>query len=55
MVLALNDNIADGRDVSWIWDVDFEMFRGRLADVVCSGLRAWDMAMRIKYAGVGEM
>jgi UDP-N-acetylmuramyl tripeptide synthase len=55
VMLALNDNIADGRDVSWIWDVDFEMFRGRLADVVCSGVRAFDMALRIKYAGVGEM
>jgi hypothetical protein len=31
------------------------MFRGRLADVVCSGVRAFDMALRIKYAGVGEM
>jgi UDP-N-acetylmuramyl tripeptide synthase len=55
VVLALNDNIADGRDVSWIWDVDFEMFRGKLTNVVCSGLRAWDMALRIKYAGVGEL
>jgi UDP-N-acetylmuramyl tripeptide synthase len=55
VVLALNDNIADGRDVSWIWDVDFEMFRGKLTNVVCSGIRAWDMALRIKYAGVGEM
>jgi UDP-N-acetylmuramyl tripeptide synthase len=55
VVLALNDNIADGRDVSWIWDVDFEMFRGRLTEVVCSGLRAWDMALRIKYAALGEL
>jgi UDP-N-acetylmuramyl tripeptide synthase len=55
VVLALNDNIADGRDVSWIGDVDFEMFRGKLTNVVCSGLRAWDMALRIKYAGVGEL
>jgi len=50
VLLALNDNIADGRDVSWIWDVDFEMFRGRLLNVVCSGIRGWDMALRIKYA-----
>ncbi len=50
VLLALNDNIADGRDVSWIWDVDFEMFRGRLLSVVCSGIRGWDMALRIKYA-----
>jgi UDP-N-acetylmuramyl tripeptide synthase len=54
VVLALNDNIADGRDVSWIWDVDFEMLRGRLGEVVCSGIRAADMALRVKYAELGE-
>lgn len=54
VLFALNDNIADGRDISWIWDVDFEMFRGRLADVICSGVRAWDLAVRLKYADVGE-
>jgi UDP-N-acetylmuramyl tripeptide synthase len=54
VMLALNDNIADGRDVSWIWDVDFEMFRGRLDKVVCSGIRAWDMAVRIKHAELME-
>lgn len=55
VVLALNDNIADGRDVSWIWDVDFEMFDGRLRNVTCTGTRAHDMALRIKYARVGEV
>jgi len=54
VVLALNDNIADGRDVSWIWDVDFEMLRDRLGKVVCSGIRAADMALRVKYAELGE-
>ncbi|MHB8896374.1 MAG: MurT ligase domain-containing protein [Candidatus Geothermincolia bacterium] len=54
VMLALNDNIADGRDVSWIWDVDFEMFRGRIDEVVCSGIRAWDMAVRVKYAELME-
>jgi UDP-N-acetylmuramyl tripeptide synthase len=54
VMLALNDNIADGRDVSWIWDVDFEMFRGRLDNVVCSGIRGWDMAVRVKYAELME-
>lgn len=54
VVLALNDNIADGRDVSWIWDVDFEMFRGKLDKIVCSGIRAWDMAVRVKYAEIME-
>jgi UDP-N-acetylmuramyl tripeptide synthase len=54
IVFALNDNIADGRDVSWIWDVDFEMLRGGLGKVVCSGIRAEDMALRVKYAELGE-
>lgn len=54
LLLALNDNIADGRDVSWIWDVDFEMFAGRLQNVVCSGIRAWDMALRVKYSELAE-
>ena len=54
VLLALNDNIADGRDVSWIWDVDFEMLIGHAGDVVCSGIRAWDIALRIKYAELGE-
>ena len=54
VLLALNDNIADGRDVSWIWDIDFEMFAGRLQKVVCSGIRAWDMALRVKYSELAE-
>jgi len=54
VVLALNDNIADGRDVSWIWDVDFEMLRDRLGGIICSGIRAADMALRVKYAELGE-
>jgi UDP-N-acetylmuramyl tripeptide synthase len=50
-VVALNDRIADGRDVSWIWDVDFEL----LADadtIVVAGDRALDMRVRLKYAGI---
>jgi lipid II isoglutaminyl synthase (glutamine-hydrolysing) len=50
--LALNDKIADGRDVSWIWDADFELLRGRVRRVTCSGTRAEEMALRLKYAGV---
>ena len=37
---VLNDNIADGRDVSWIWDADFELLAGRIRRVTCSGTRA---------------
>src|SRR6185369_10399186 len=50
--LALNDRIADGRDVSWIWDADFELLRGRVGSVTCSGTRAEEMALRFKYAGI---
>jgi UDP-N-acetylmuramyl tripeptide synthase len=50
--LALNDGIADGRDVSWIWDADFEVLAGRVRRATCSGIRAEEMALRLKYAGV---
>jgi UDP-N-acetylmuramyl tripeptide synthase len=54
-VLAiLNDNIADGRDVSWIWDADFELLSSRVRHVTCSGTRAAELAVRLKYAGVPE-
>jgi UDP-N-acetylmuramyl tripeptide synthase len=48
----LNDRIADGRDVSWIWDADFELLATRLRRATCSGTRAADLAARLKYAGV---
>jgi UDP-N-acetylmuramyl tripeptide synthase len=51
-LLALNDRRADGTDVSWIWDVDFERLRGRARVVVPAGNRAHDLAVRLKYAGV---
>jgi UDP-N-acetylmuramyl tripeptide synthase len=53
-VVALNDGIADGRDVSWIWDVDFEPLLERLDRVVVSGERAAELALRFKYAGFDE-
>jgi UDP-N-acetylmuramyl tripeptide synthase len=49
--LALNDRIADGRDVSWIWDADFELLADRVRRVICAGTRAPEMALRLKYAG----
>jgi UDP-N-acetylmuramyl tripeptide synthase len=52
--VALNDRIADGRDVSWIWDADFELLAGSVRRVVCSGTRAPEMALRLKYAGWPE-
>ena len=52
LLVMLNDNIADGRDVSWIWDADVEDLRGNVASVIFAGIRAEDMALRFKYAGV---
>ncbi len=52
LLAILNDKIADGRDVSWIWDADFEALGGRLRRVTCAGTRAPEMALRLKYAGI---
>jgi lipid II isoglutaminyl synthase (glutamine-hydrolysing) len=54
VLAVLNDNVADGRDVSWVWDADFEVLADRVRRVTCSGTRAAEMAVRIKYAGVAE-
>jgi lipid II isoglutaminyl synthase (glutamine-hydrolysing) len=51
-LLGLNDRKADGTDVSWIWDVDFEQLKGRARVVIPGGTRAGDLAVRLKYAGV---
>jgi UDP-N-acetylmuramyl tripeptide synthase len=53
-LIALNDEIADGRDVSWIWDVDFEPLLERLDRVVATGERAAELALRCKYGGFSE-
>jgi lipid II isoglutaminyl synthase (glutamine-hydrolysing) len=53
-VIALNDAIADGRDVSWIWDVDFEPLIGGLERLVATGDRAAELALRFKYGGLDE-
>jgi lipid II isoglutaminyl synthase (glutamine-hydrolysing) len=55
LLIAINDKVADGTDVSWLWDVDFEQLvaeNQNLSTVLVSGLRAWDMAVRLKYAGL---
>lgn len=51
LLMALNDLDADGTDVSWIWDADFEHVAGRAASLAIAGRRADDMALRLKYAG----
>ena len=53
-VVALNDAIADGRDVSWIWDVDFEPLLDGLERLVASGDRAAELALRFKYGGLSD-
>jgi UDP-N-acetylmuramyl tripeptide synthase len=50
ILFVLNDRIPDGRDVSWIWDVDFEEYLKENVDVSVAGDRAYDMALRLKYA-----
>jgi lipid II isoglutaminyl synthase (glutamine-hydrolysing) len=52
--IGLNDKIADGRDVSWIWDADFELLAAGVRRVTCAGTRAPEMALRLKYAGWPE-
>lgn len=54
LLAVLNDNVADGRDVSWIWDADLELLAGGVRRVVCSGTRAAELALRLKYAGIDE-
>jgi lipid II isoglutaminyl synthase (glutamine-hydrolysing) len=49
---VLNDQTADGHDVSWIWDADFEPLAPRIRRATCSGTRAAELALRLKYAGV---
>jgi lipid II isoglutaminyl synthase (glutamine-hydrolysing) len=54
LVVALNDEIADGRDVSWIWDVDFEPLVPGLDRLIASGGRAAELALRFRYGGLDE-
>ena len=57
ILIGINDLAADGRDISWLWDVNFERLGNQEAlihQVICTGLRAEDIALRLKYAGVSE-
>lgn len=51
LVLILNDRTADGRDVSWIWDIDYEPLLPRIRHLTVAGDRAYDLALRFRYAG----
>ena len=52
ILIAINDKYADGRDVSWLWDADFEVFKNFSNKIFITGTRADDMALRLKYADV---
>jgi UDP-N-acetylmuramyl tripeptide synthase len=52
LLCVLNDRTADGRDVSWVWDADTEVVAAKIRRATCSGTRAAEMALRLKYAGV---
>jgi UDP-N-acetylmuramyl tripeptide synthase len=52
LAIFINDHFADGTDVSWLWDVEFELLQGRVNLAICSGTRAEDMAVRLKYAQI---
>lgn len=52
LLVALNDRIADGRDVSWVWDVDWEPLLPRVTRLTATGERAHDLALRFRYAGL---
>lgn len=54
IIVAINDNYADGRDISWLWDSDFEQLKEAKKLVITSGIRAKDMALRLKYAGIEQ-
>lgn len=53
-LIGINDKIADGRDVSWLWDVDLENLLNINEDIICSGTRAEEMALRLKYARINS-
>ena len=55
ILIIINDNYADGRDVSWLWDAEFEFLKNAKKEIVVSGIRANDMALRLKYAGVEKI
>lgn len=55
ILIIINDNYADGRDVSWLWDADFELLKSAKKRIIVSGARAYDMAVRLKYAGINDI
>ena len=54
ILIIINDDYADGRDVSWLWDANFDILKDYHKKIIVSGIRYADMAVRLKYAGVKE-
>jgi UDP-N-acetylmuramyl tripeptide synthase len=52
LLAILNDRTADGKDISWVWDADFEVLAPRVRTLTCAGTRAAELALRLKYSGV---
>ncbi|MFH0703117.1 MAG: Mur ligase family protein [bacterium] len=54
LLIIINDNYADGRDVSWLWDADFGLLNNHNKQIIVSGIRAFDMAVRLKYVDIDQ-
>lgn len=54
VLICINDNIADGRDVSWLWDSAIEDIKSYKSKIIVSGTRCYDMGLRLKYAGISN-
>ncbi len=52
LIIAINDNLADGKDISWLWDAQFELLAGHKQKIIVSGIRLYDMAVRLKYTNI---
>ena len=56
IIFILNDMASDGRDISWLWEVDFELLKdAQISKIYASGMRKYDMALRLKYAGFDDV
>ena len=50
VLIAVNDNYADGRDISWLWEANFEILKDLKSEIIVTGTRANDIALRLQYA-----
>ena len=56
IIIVINDNAQDGKDISWLWDVDFDLFGGEsINSITVSGIRCQDMRLRLKYVDIPSM